>query len=166
MQDTPILDQIRKMIGKEMVVTAPEEVGQSFIRYFAQAIGDMNPLYFDEAYARGTRYAGIIAPPTFVCESVQYLVGEVDEEGGAAQRFRIGLPIGNEIRAANDYEFFQPVRPGDIITAHWKVTDAYEKNGRTGKLYFLVYDITYTNQRNELLAINHEWLVLQVPGER
>ena len=158
-----VLEQLKAMIGKEMVVTAPEEVGRASIRAFAQANGDMNPLYFDEGFVRGTRHGGIIAPPTFVCESMQYLVGEVDETGGPARRFL--LPIGMEVRGGNDYEFFRPVRPDDVITARWKVTNVYEKQGRTGRLYFLEYDITYANQRDELLTVNHEWLVFRVTDD-
>ncbi|MFQ5873620.1 MAG: MaoC family dehydratase [Dehalococcoidia bacterium] len=160
-QSVSILEELRKRIGQEMTVTAPEPIDRAFIRYFALANEDLNPLYLDEEYAKNTRYGGIIAPPTFICESVQYLVGELDEEGGAVRRFKIGAPTGMEIRAANDYEFFQPASPGDVITAHWKIVDAYDKNGKTGKLYFLVYDITYTNQRGELLIKNREWLVLR-----
>ncbi len=163
-QESNMLDRLRTMIGKKMAVTSPEEFGRASIRYFAQAVGDMNPLYWDEEYAKKTRYGGIIAPPTFVCETMQYLVGEVDETGGPARRF--GLPIGTEIRGGHDYEFFRSVRPDDILTARWKVKDVYEKKGRSGKLYFLVYDITYTNQRNALLAINHEWLIFRITEDQ
>ena len=149
------------MLGREVEVTAPEEVGRAAIRYFAQAIGDKNPLYLDEEFAKGTRHGGIIAPPTFVCETIYYQGSEVDENGGAVRQFR--LPLGSEIRAANDYEFFQPFRPDDVLTAHWKATDIYEKRGSTGTLYFFEYDITYTNQRGELLAINHETMIARLP---
>ena len=154
-----ILEIQKTMLGKEMEVTAPEEVGRAAIRYFAQAIGDKNPLYFDEEFAKGTRYGGIVAPPTFVCETTYYHGSERDENGGPARRFR--SPVGTEIRAANDYEFFQPFRPDDVLTAHWKTTNIYEKKGSTGTLYFFEYDIIYTNQRDELLAINHETLIFR-----
>ena len=37
------------------------------ITTFANALGDMNPLYNDPGYAgKKTRYSGIIAPPTYV----------------------------------------------------------------------------------------------------
>ena len=156
---SPVLAELKKMVGREMRITSPDEIGRSGIRSFAQAQGDMNPLYYDEEYASGTRHGGIIAPPTLVCETLQYMVGGVDETGGAAGRF--GLPVGMEIRAANDYEFFQPMRPDDVLTAHWKVTNVREKQGRTGTLYFLEYDIMYTNQREEKLAVNHETLIFR-----
>ncbi len=161
-EESQVLTELRKMVGREMRITSPDEIGRSGIRAFAQAQGDMNPLYFDEEYASGTRHRGIIAPPTLVCETLQYMVGEVDETGGAAGRF--GLPVGMEIRAANDYEFFQPMRPDDVLTAHWKVINVREKRGRTGTLYFLEYDITYTNQRDELLAVNHETMIFRDEG--
>ncbi|MCH8088956.1 MAG: MaoC family dehydratase N-terminal domain-containing protein [Chloroflexi bacterium] len=59
-QESSILAELKKMVGREMVITGPEEVGRAAIRYFAQAIGDMNPLYLDEEYARGTSDGGII----------------------------------------------------------------------------------------------------------
>jgi len=34
------------------------------IQNFARAIGDMNPLYFDEDYAKKSAYEGLIAPPS------------------------------------------------------------------------------------------------------
>ncbi len=152
------------MLGREMDITAPEEVGRAAIRYFAQAIGDENPLYSDEEFAKNTRYGGIIAPPTFVCETIYYQGSDLDENGGPARQYR--LSIGNEIRAANDYEFFQPFRPDDVLTARWKTTDVYEKRGSTGTLYFFEYDITYTNQRGELLAINHETMIARFREEK
>ena len=159
-----LLAELKGMVGKEMIVTAPEPVGPAFIRQFALAIEDDNPIYHDEEYAKGTGYGGVIAPPTYICETMQYLVGEVDEAGGPARRFR--LPVGTEIRGGNEYEFFQPFRPDDIQTAHWKVADVYEKQGKSGRLFFLVYEIRYTNQRDELLAVNHEWLVFAPPHDR
>ena len=158
----PLLERLKGTVGTEMVVTAPEEVSRAFIRMFAMAIGDMNPLYYDEEYASKTRYGGIIAPPTMIGETVQYLMGEADESGGPARRLTLGT-AGAEVRGGNEYEFFQPLRPDDIMTARWKVVDVYEKMGKSGPLFFLVYEIRYTNQREELLAINREWLVFRQP---
>ena len=42
------------------------EVTPDGIRHFVNGYGDDNPLYCDEAYAAGTRWGGLIAPPTFV----------------------------------------------------------------------------------------------------
>lgn len=41
------------------------EVERGAIRRFAEAIGDADPVYVDEAAARAAGYAGLPAPPTF-----------------------------------------------------------------------------------------------------
>lgn len=41
------------------------DVEKGAIRKFADAIGDLNPLFRDEDVARARGYAGVVAPPTF-----------------------------------------------------------------------------------------------------
>src|SRR5579884_1325558 len=48
----------------------PVEAGH--IMLFARSVGDPNPVYHDEEYARRSEVGGIIAPPTFVQASAQY----------------------------------------------------------------------------------------------
>jgi len=48
----------------------PIEAGHIMI--FARAIGDANPIYSDEDYAKQTEPGGIIAPPTFAQSSAQF----------------------------------------------------------------------------------------------
>jgi hypothetical protein len=48
----------------------PIEAGHIMI--FARAIGDANPIYSDEDYAKQTEPGGIIAPPTFALSSAQF----------------------------------------------------------------------------------------------
>lgn len=64
------------MEGEEKVQIDPSIIGSSSesetfeiekgaIRRFAEAVGDDNPLYTDEAFAKECGYRSIIAPPTF-----------------------------------------------------------------------------------------------------
>lgn len=152
--------QITALLGKEFTFTAPEEVGRGAIRKFALSVGDLNPLYLDPAYA--APWGGLRAPPTFICESWHYLTGEVDEEGHFLQAVQVN-PGGRILRGGNDYRFFQPVRPEDVVTATWKVAEAYWREGRTGRLLFIITEISYTNQRQEPLATNRELLIFQFP---
>lgn len=151
--------EMKALIGKETVFTAPEEIGRASIRLFAMAIGDSHPLYWDGEFAERTSFKGIIAPPTFICETSQYMTGEIDERGGFARSVR--LPLPGVVRGGNEYEFFQPVRPTDVVSAKWKVTDIYEKEGKTGNLVFLICEITYSNQNGEVLAINRETMIFR-----
>ena len=152
-----VAEQYRHLIGTEHVFTAPEEVGRASIRKFALALGDLNPVYVDPEVAAQGPYGDVVAPPTLVCETTQYYRGQVDEEGGFAERLR--LPLRQEIRASNEYVFHRLLRPDDIITARWRISEIYEREGRSGHLFFVVVDITYTNQKGELLAENRETMV-------
>ena len=72
---------------------------------------------------------------------------------------------GTPLRAGNEYEFFQPVHPSDIVTLRRKVVKVWEKKGRTGTLVFQQVKVTYHNQRNELLAVNNEVLCYREPHQ-
>jgi len=47
-------------------------VEASHIMMFARSVGDANPIYHDEDYAKKTELGGIIAPPTFAQSSAQF----------------------------------------------------------------------------------------------
>ena len=129
------------------------------IRLFALGVTDLNPYYVDPVFAQRERYGGVIAPPTLVCDTMYYHDGSTDEDGGTLNRPR--LEGGREVRAWNDYRFVQPVRPTDVISASWTVTDVYEKAGSSGRLLFVVSTVEYTNQHGDLLATNEEGMVYQ-----
>ena len=148
------------LIGQEYVYTSSEEVGRASIRKFAMAVGDLNPLYLDREQAVKGPYGDVVAPPTFICETTQYYRGQIDEEGGFTDRVR--FPMGQPIRAGNEYSFYKPLRPDDVITARSKIRNIYEREGRTGHLLFMELDITYTDQRGELLAENRESFVYRL----
>ena len=151
-----LIARVKGSVGNEMVFHAPDEIGRSAFRMYALAIGDFNPLYSDGTFARGHGLRDVQAPPTLVCDTWQYVDSAMDENGDLIGRGDT-RELGG-LRAGNDYEFFQPIHPDDIITAHWKVKDVYEKEGRSGPLLFQDVETSFYNQRNELLAINRETL--------
>ena len=44
--------------------TIPYELTREAIELYCRSVGEDHPVYFDEAYARTTRYGGLIAPPS------------------------------------------------------------------------------------------------------
>ena len=54
-----------------------EWVTTDVIRHFADAMGDSNPLWRNQEYARQTRWGGIIAPPTIGDTIVQPYAGSM-----------------------------------------------------------------------------------------
>ncbi len=141
-EDSLITQELRSKIGIE---STPEvyEIEKGMIRRFVLAIDDPNPLWQDEEYARKSRHGGIIAPPTFV------LTIGFDE----LQQVLESIPCGGMLHGSTELECYQPVRAGDIISVTTKITNIRERQDRRmGRMVFVTLDITYKNQRQELVA--------------
>ena len=151
-----LLERLKATVGRELFFQAPDEIGRSAFRQYALAIGDFNPLYSDRGHAAAHGLRDVMAPPTLVCDTWQYVDSDLDERGDLTGRGLFGELTG--LRAGNEYEFFQPVHPDDVLTARWLVKDVYERKGRSGSLIFQVVEATFQNQRGELLARNTETL--------
>ena len=127
------------------------EVEKGAIRKFAQAIDDPNPLWQDENYAQTTRYRGIIAPPTFVTALRHERILELLKT--------IKCPLKGLLNGSSEIEYFQPIRPGDIITVSSKFTNFKERKGKQGKLLFMYYEVTYKNQKGNVVAIGRNMAI-------
>ncbi len=140
MSSSTIPEAAKAMIGRETGAGEPFEVERGLIRRFAEAIRDSNPMYLDESYARGLGYNGIPAQPSLLLYNMR---------SGSERDFDIPLPVGRRVKAGDEVEILAPVLAGDTITADSKIVDIYEKEGRTGKMIFIITETTYRNQRGE-----------------
>lgn len=155
-----LTDELRARIGEKAVYTAPEELGRAAIRYFALAIGDYNPLYVDQREASRAGLRDVIAPPTLLCETNQYMIGPRSHDGYIGHSWDIEIPGTRLVRGGNEYEFFQYVHPDDVVTAVWEIVDMTERTTSKGLDMLIVTSrATYTNQRNESLITNTETLI-------
>ncbi|MFQ5827376.1 MAG: MaoC family dehydratase N-terminal domain-containing protein, partial [Dehalococcoidia bacterium] len=59
----------------------------------------------------------------------------------------------------NELEYFQPIRVGDTISVTAKLTDIKERAGKMGRMLFFFAEITYTNQRGEMVAKGRQTLI-------
>lgn len=154
---TRLIDDLKSWIGRQATYTSPEELGRASIRYFAMALHDDNPIYSQDDFAKATQHGGVIAPPTLVCETNQFVRRPADGNGYTGHNWDLPLPHTRFIRGGNEYEFHQPVRPDDRVTVTWTILDVYERaTQKFGVLVFVVSEARYVNQRDELLAVNHE----------
>lgn len=111
------------------------QVDHRHIRQFARAIGDLNPLYFDEDYAKTTVHGGIVAPPTFP-------IAIIDEDG---ETLDLGLDYNRMLHGEQQFIYTRPIRVNDELTCQIKVTDVYEREGKKGTMEFLVLDTEITD---------------------
>lgn len=156
-------------------------VEASHIMMFARAIGDKNPIYYDEDQAKSTEPGGIIAPPTFVQASAQFdpdyglrpkigepwfgsgknptgLVSPADSgsegksEGKSGDSGGSGGGAGLGLHAEQHFEYHRHLKPGDVLSATTKPGDSWEKQGRRGgKLMFSESITEYLDQDGELV---------------
>jgi acyl dehydratase len=126
------VERLRARIGMERgPVTRTVEAG-ALIK-FARSIGETNPLYLDEAYARTTRFGGLIAAPTYVsCFTADVLTGGL---------FDFDLPFKRFLHSDDEVENHQPIRAGDAIAASARYADVYVREGRGGPLLFQVAEM-------------------------
>ena len=153
MADSVITDKMRAAVGVDSVPVT-EDIEKGAIIRFAQAIGDSNPLFTDEAAARKSRYGGLIAPPTFL-RSIIPGPPTVEFE----QPYSAGLDGGSE------WEYFEPVRPGDRITHTVRITDLFERGGRLGNMLFVIREGRYVNQFGTLVALQRSTGIHYEPSE-
>lgn len=141
-----ITKEIKELLGKDIAKPSTLDIEKGMIRKFAWAIGDDNPLWYDEKHAKQTRYKTIIAPPTFLTftafwpDKIQYLLANLPS---SLKRIMAGKV---------EYKYFKEVRPGDTVTAYAKIKDAYVKKGKKGKLLFITVEILYKNQYEEIVV--------------
>ncbi len=139
--DEALVEEFRRLVGKE---AEPEvwDAEKGHMKRFAQAIGDPNPLWQEMSYARKSRYGNVVGPPLYLIDVG--LVKFVD-------RLVEMAPHKANINGGTEIEYFKPIQAGDTITTVAKLAQVREKKGSTGSLIFLVVEVTYTNQRGELV---------------
>jgi acyl dehydratase len=79
------------------------------IELFTEISGDRNPLHYDEAAARATRFGGIVVQGGVISAILNAVVAE-------------DLPGPGTVFLQVNWSFKAPVRPGDIITGEVQVT--------------------------------------------
>lgn len=120
------------------------DVEKGRIKFFAQAIGEKNPIHFNEDAAKDAGYKTIVAPPTFPF----VLDLEGPEFLPAIKLFN--LDIGRVLHGSQEFEYSGHIYAGDTIQVASKVVDIFDKKG--GALESIVFQNTYTNQNQEVVA--------------
>jgi acyl dehydratase len=152
------------LVGREVTYEAPEELGRAAIRYFALATADDNPLYRDEEFARAHGRSSIVAPPTLVCETNQYMSGPMDSHGYIGHLWRLPLDGWSVIRGGNEYEFYAEVSPDDRLRVTWRLADISERTSSKGnRMAIVTSEITYRNQSGAVLAVNRDTTIYIAP---
>ncbi|CAD6547396.1 hypothetical protein LMG27952_04567 [Paraburkholderia hiiakae] len=132
----------RQHIGRTLpAFRAVAEAGR--LRFFAKAIGETNPVYFDESAARDAGHPGLPLPPTFLF-SLEF------EQPDTSWRDEIGIELPRILHGEQSFTYHRLAYAGDVLLFESRLADIYEKRG--GALEFVVRETRVTNQRGEHVA--------------
>lgn len=140
----------RSLIGRESEPVL-HEVEKGAIRRFAEALGDPNPIYVDEAAARAAGFPALVAPPTFPVALT------------SNERFRHSLDLGTRsiLHGEQQFEYVRPVLAGDRIVVRSKVADVQERAGASGPMDVLVIEDEGRDEKGELVFKTRAMLILR-----
>jgi acyl dehydratase len=134
-------------------------LGPEVVRRFLEAIGDTNPLWMDDVFASHTRYAGTIVPP-HIFTAIMTIARCSPKSGVVPIPVpEAPLPRRNVLEGEETWTFFAPLRIGDVITSHTKLSDVKRREGRLGEMFILTYESETVNQKGQRAATSVNTIV-------
>ena len=116
------------------------------IREFARAVKEDNPAY--------RAAEAVPAPPTFLMTMALW-AGDMGQT-----RTAVKLDFRRLLHGEQDFEYVRPIRAGDVLTYRSRTKEVFEKAGkRGGKMLFIIGEIEFKNQRNEVVAYLRNTLI-------
>jgi 3-hydroxybutyryl-CoA dehydratase len=128
----------------ELRPTIPVTLTKEMIQKYARAIGDLNPLYFDEALAKKSPFGGLIAPPSI---HVMLMFACTPDDDWMREP--------GTINAGQSWFYNIPARPGDRIRLVCKALDRFIKKERL----FVIHENVFYNQNDEVICAGRGWTI-------
>ncbi len=130
------------------IVSEPRlvDVEKGFLKFFAKATGETDPVYFDEDAARAAGHPTLPAPPTYLFSlalSAPARRGDVFDKANG-----IGVDLAGVLHGEQSFTYHQPIYAGDRLTLTTTTKDIYAKKG--GALEFIVQDTQAANDAGVL----------------
>ena len=140
----------RSLVGRESEPVV-HEVEKGSIRRFAEALGDPNPIYTDEAAAIAAGYPALVAPPTYPVVLT------------SNERFRHSLDLGTRavLHGEQQFEYVRPVLAGDRITVRSRVADVQERAAASGAMDVMVIEDEGRDEKGETVFKTRAMLILR-----
>ncbi len=120
------------------------DVERGRLKFFAKAIGETNPIFFDEAAARAAGHRDLLVPPTFL------LAADFDSNALFQSLADMGVPLARILHGEQGYTYHKSAYAGDSLTVVPRITEIYDK--KNGALEFIVRELTVTNADGERVA--------------
>ncbi|HVM68144.1 MAG TPA: OB-fold domain-containing protein [Acidimicrobiales bacterium] len=145
---SPLLDEVRPLIGRSAPFhTAPDPVNLPMARHWCDIIDDRNPVYTDAAYAEGSVFRGIVAPPAMLDvwdKPGLHMVRDPENPQSAALTLLDGEGFTSTVAVNSELEHHRYLRPADLVRSTLTLEDVSdEKQTGLGTGHFVTSRITY-----------------------
>lgn len=156
-----LAERLQEFVGKPYggPTVARDLVNQPMIRHLTDALGDRNPVYTDEKFAKRSVHKGIVAPATSLqVWTMQGLVPRDTEPDGDNPQSRLMAMVEAEgyvgVVATNcEQVYHRYLRPGDLLTVSSEVESVRgPKHTGLGEGYFITTLQTYRDQDDEVVG--------------
>jgi hypothetical protein len=175
----PLTDEIKALVGvtaERIEASPPWGIEREGLRIFTNAIMDPDPRYWDDDFAKETKFGGIVTPPIYcsyigrktlagVEDPVSRAfrenpnsdgIGGVRDRGGEQEGALPPIPTSLKriLNAGNEIELRQYPKLGDNIFSQAKYADVKGRVTKDGTPMLVVTtETTYTNQDGDVLCI-------------
>ena len=128
------------------------EIERGRIIFFAETIGETNPIHHSRQAAKSQGYANIVAPPTYA-SVVEMLATQV-----LVRREKASIPqiincdFQRALHGVERYFYTAPILAGEVVSVSTRVNDFENKKNGQMELAHLHTEITHT-ERGLLVAI-------------
>lgn len=132
------------IVPGEARATIPYTLTLEDIQRYCRSVGEDHPLYFDEAYAKKSKYGGLIAPPS-IHILLMFSCTPTDD----------WMRSPGTVNAGQSWSYNVPARPGDEITLQARALDKFIKRERL----FVIHDNVFLNQHGEVICSGRGWTI-------
>jgi len=164
--DTPqavTLEDLQGWIGREHGFAGVDEVSRNDIRRKLEVYCFDCPLHYDDATARAHGYRGLVAPVSMTAlwampaywnpgDPVAFVPGARENPGGMRTDLPVLYPRG--VNTGTEWEFFEPLYPGDNLEGTWRLAEIKPRQTRLGDGVFLIVETLIHKKTGELVAKN------------
>jgi acyl dehydratase len=121
----------------------PVERGK--VREFARAVGEDNPIFFDQAEARRHGFPDVVAPPTFTVTQLWQVEREEREE-----RLGARLDYARVLHGEQEFVYARLPFAGEVLRGVMRIARDFVKEGRRGgRMRFVTYESRFTDAQGE-----------------
>jgi 3-methylfumaryl-CoA hydratase len=162
---TVTLEELQGWIGREHPFAGADAVSKNDIRRKLEVYCFDCPLHYDDRAAQAHGYRGLVAPvamtPLWAMppywspgDPVLYRPGVREQAGGIRTDFPVPANYTAGVNTATEWEYFDPIYPGDALHGNWRLVEIKPRETRLGDGIFATVEATIFKRTGELVAKN------------